>query len=175
MRQSSPVRWLTDDRWRALPILERAIILAHVYTDILSVREVGFNAGKHVEMFLRSVRLGKGFPWCAAFVTYVLIEAGWDTLPKNPASVCSWFEMGEDHGAIVTDPSNLRRGDLIGWCNRRRWRGHMGVFVSYDAKHNTITSLEGNTNQVGSREGDGCYRKVRKWRGKLRGIALSQF
>lgn len=36
---------------------------------------------------------------------------------------------------------------------------HVGFIETWGAK--TVTTVEGNTNEAGSREGDGVYRKIR--------------
>ena len=43
--------------------------IAETYTSQIGVREAtGRNDGKQVELYLKSVGLGKGYAWCAAFV-----------------------------------------------------------------------------------------------------------
>ena len=138
---------------------ERSLQIAHELTDNIKVREVGANKGYWVEKFLSSVGLGGGYAWCAAFVTFQLKTAGVEKskLPNHPASVMGWFTWAKTKGYLTTDPE---RGDCFFWLDGEH--GHIGRFVGWedDAK-TTFTSLEGNTNDAGSREGDGAYRKVR--------------
>jgi len=53
-----------------------------IYTSQIGIREKGTNSGPEVEKYLRYVNLSKGNPWCAAFVCWVLGEAG----VSNPKS-----------------------------------------------------------------------------------------
>ena len=62
-----------------------------IYTSQIGVREKGLNTGPEVEQYLRYVRLSKGNPWCAAFVCWVLGEAG----VSNPRSGWSPDLFGE--------------------------------------------------------------------------------
>ena len=42
-----------------------------IYTAEIGVREkTGKNDGERIEMYLKSTGLGKGYAWCAAFVTW---------------------------------------------------------------------------------------------------------
>ena len=47
-----------------------------IYDSQLGVRETAPNRGPEVEKYLRYVNVSKGNPWCAAFVCWVLGEAG---------------------------------------------------------------------------------------------------
>ena len=47
-----------------------------IYDSQIGVRETGSNRGPEVEKYLRYAGLSKGNPWCAAFVCWVLGEAG---------------------------------------------------------------------------------------------------
>ena len=160
----SPVAWLTDDQWQRLPLLHRAAVLAHVDVDVLQVREAGINRGQAVEGYLRTVGLPGGYPWCAAAYTAWLVRAGWDRslLPKNPASVCTWQTFGASRAILTRDLRQLVRGDAVLWCDSRKWQGHIGMFI-VEQPGGRYSSFEGNTNMVGSREGDGAYRKIRRF------------
>jgi hypothetical protein len=165
MLEHSPVKWLDDDAWLSLPVLHRAVILAYVEADVKRVRETGgANRGDELDKYFKAARMKPGVPWCALFVTWCLVEAGWprSLLPGATASTCAWHAWATGQGILTTDMRELQRGDLFVRCNRRTWRGHIGVHVKNDGK--TMTTLEGNTNKAGSREGDGAYRKVRRWR-----------
>ena len=142
------------------PPSERDCVVA-TFNSQVGVREKGINSGKEVEMYLASAGLGKGNPWCASFVAYVFQQctnikisaAGW---------VPSWFPTKKliyKRGEI-----NYKRtpqtGDLIGiWFSSKNRLAHIGFYQEEEGKF-TI-SVEGNTNEEGSREGDGVYKKRR--------------
>ena len=65
-----------------------------IYTSQIGIREKDINGGPHVEKYLRYVNLSKGNPWCAAFVCWVLGEAG----VGNPRSGWSPDLFGEGRG-----------------------------------------------------------------------------
>ena len=125
----------------------------------LHVREQGHNDGKEVRKYLRSAGLGKGYPWCAAFVTWCHEE---NNIP-NPGSarVVDWFKANviwENSG--LNDRPSVKPGYVMGLYYSNLGRlGHIGI-IEYEDKNNYYT-IEGNTNRAGSREGDGVYRKIR--------------
>lgn len=57
-----------------------------------------------------------GYAWCAAFVTAMFHEAGWDPHPfvKQPSWVGSWEQAGDDKaGGVVEEVKRPYRGDLV--------------------------------------------------------------
>ncbi|WP_318546299.1 hypothetical protein [Flavobacterium columnare] len=57
-----------------------------VATRQIGVQEIpkGSNAGPEVEIYLKSVGLGKGYSWCMAFVYYCVLESSKKTGNPNP-------------------------------------------------------------------------------------------
>lgn len=136
--------------------------LDSVYSSYIGVREAtGKNDGKQVEAFLRSCGLGKGYAWCSCFVKFCLDKAG----IKN--NINAWSPTAENRKNIIYDKGTMwqtpRKGDVfaIYYTNLKRI-GHVGF---YDGQINkkTFYTVEGNTNNAGSREGDGVYRKIRSY------------
>jgi hypothetical protein len=131
-----------------------------VYASQVGVRELtGNNDGKQVETYLRYVHLGKGNPWCAAFVCWTLDQAH----VANPRSgYCPdlfsakrrvWRRDAKANGVPVTS-------DVFGLYFPEKGRiAHVG-FVDHWT-NTVVTTTEGNTNEAGSREGDGVYHKKR--------------
>lgn len=124
----------------------------------IGVREAtGKNDGTQVEKYLKSCNLGKGYAWCAAFITWCYqvnkVKA------KTTAWAPAWFTPASK--VIYTRANGglqPKRGDVFGlWINNRI--GHVGFIYKWDAKF--VTTIEGNTNEAGSREGDGVYKKKR--------------
>jgi hypothetical protein len=133
------------------------------YLSQIGVREAtGFNDGVQVEAYLHSTGLGKGFAWCAAFVNWVYLETG---VTKVAGSAWSplWFQP--DY--VVYQPSKKiykkfpDTGDVFGiWLENKGRIAHVG-FIHRWTDGNFVTTAEGNTNDAGSREGDGVYIKKR--------------
>ncbi len=131
----------------------------YTYLSQIGVRQVGDNTGPQVEQYLATTGLGPGYPWCAAFVAWVLTE---NNVP-NPKSAWSpsWFpqnktiyKLGEKNNATPLP------GDVFGIYFSNLGRiAHVGFIHRYSDKI-TIT-VEGNTNDTGSRTGDGVYLKRR--------------
>ncbi len=134
--------------------------LRATYMAEIGVREkTGHNDGARVEAYLRAVGLGKGYPWCAAFVAWTFKQCGVRTV--NSAWGPSWFperrvvyRRGQGKGYIP------RAGDVFGiYFSSKRRIAHVGFIDGI--KGNYFVTVEGNTNRKGSREGDGVYRKLR--------------
>ena len=142
-----------------LELREKVIRLAE---SQLYVREkTGHNDGREVETYLHSVGLHRGDAWCAAFISWVHSEFD---IP-NPESGYSpnWF-----HANLVylsnkprITPFVSRPAQVFGLYYENKGRiAHVGLIISEDRLH--YLTIEGNTNNAGSNEGDGVYRKIRR-------------
>lgn len=142
-----------------LPIREQ---LAEVYLSQVGVREAGKNNhGPEVKLYLASVGLGEGYAWCAAFTKWGFDQVGIATTGANAWSP-SWFPSNRiiykrDSKSLN---ANGKKGDVFGlyYANLKRI-GHVGFI--HEWTENYIVTVEGNTNDGGSREGDGVYKKKR--------------
>lgn len=127
----------------------------------LDVRELtGKNDGPEVEKYLASVGLGKGYAWCAAFTAYNL--NAFDVPNPNSAWSPSWAQSKD----IIWTPKGNKANNKVkpGDCFTLYYYslkrvGHVGFVVSETNTH--FITIEGNTNDGGSREGDGVYKKKR--------------
>jgi hypothetical protein len=130
--------------------------VAAIYKSQLGVRErTGNNDGKDVEKYLKSVGLGKGFAWCAAFVHWCLAEAG----VKN--SITAWSPTAHNKKNIVYFNNKFKKdpqqADVITLYYSSKGRiGHTGFFDHMQSENMTV-NYEGNTNRGNSNEGDGVY------------------
>lgn len=99
-----------------------------------------------------------GQPWCCVFTSWVALKADVATLFPRTAScdvAGKWFKDRRQWSDVPTIGAQVFYGtpaDL----------NHTGIVIDFDS--NLITTIEGNTNTSGSREGDGVYRKVRRRR-----------
>lgn len=136
--------------------------LITVYTSQLGVRELtGKNDGLQVEAYLKTVGLGKGYAWCAAFVKWCLIRAN---IPNNLNAMAL---SAHNKSNLVYYKKRFYKpsqpGDVFTLYYARLGRiGHTG-FVDRQINSSIYESVEGNTNEAGSREGDGVYRKKRSY------------
>jgi uncharacterized protein (TIGR02594 family) len=93
----------------------------------------GSNGGADVEKYLRTVSLGKGYPWCAAFVNWSFIDVGING-PPHAAAALSWRNFGQHlnqpaYGSVAT--------------KKRIGGGHVG-FVVGRTSSGRIVLLGGN-------------------------------
>ena len=141
-----------------------------IYTAEIGVREQsGKNDGQRVEAYLAYVGLKKGDPWCAAFVCWSLGQAGirnprsgWspDLFPARKVCWQRSLALQPKPAAAVGETSGPRRGDVFGiYFPEKKRIAHVGFVDTWDGKY--VITVEGNTNEAGSREGDGVYRKRR--------------
>lgn len=127
----------------------------------IGVREAtGRNDGTDVEKYLASVHLGAGYAWCAAFVNWNLEQCHGAKYNKSGWSP-AWFPESRviytRDGIISAIP---RAGDVFGIYFPSKQRiAHVGFIMVWSG--DKVTTIEGNTNTAGSREGDGVYRKYR--------------
>ncbi|HLS11236.1 MAG TPA: CHAP domain-containing protein [Flavobacteriaceae bacterium] len=132
--------------------------LQAIYVAAVGVREAtGNNDGLEVEVYLATTNLGPGYPWCAAFVSWVFEQEGYDQ-PRTP-----WTPALFPSKRIVWPGKGQtpELSDVFGiYISSKKRIGHAG-FVEKWGEHFVI-GIEGNTNPAGSHEGDGVYRRRRR-------------
>lgn len=135
----------------------------------LGVQEIpkNSNAGPAVEKYLKSVGLGKGYAWCMAFIYWCAKEASIQLAVENPlkktAGVLHMWNSCPDLRV-----QNPQPGDIM-ILDYGKGKGHTGIVEK--VFKNYIQTIEGNTNDEGSREGyEVCkrYRNKSKVKGYLR-------
>lgn len=132
--------------------IKQRLLLVEVAARELGVRErTGQNDGLRVEAYLATVNLKKGQPWCAAFVSWVYKQAGY----SRPRTAWSPALFPSSRLARSALPGNL----LAVYFPKLKRIAHVGIILKMDGEW--CSSIEGNTNNQGSREGDGVYRKRR--------------
>lgn len=128
------------------------LLLLKIAVGELGLREkTGNNDGKRVAEFLAYVGLKKPEPWCAAYISWVFGQVGFE----KPRSGWSPDLFPNSRLARSALP-----GNVIGiYFPEKKRIAHVGLIEKQDG--DWLLSLEGNTNLSGSREGDGVYRKRR--------------
>lgn len=128
----------------------------------IGIRELtGNNDGKQVETYLSAVKLNKGNAWCAAFVSWVFQQCG----VINPMSgwCPNWFPADKVIYKIDKPTINQETpqpGDVFGiYFPSKKRIAHVGFIIQWTDRY--AVTIEGNTNEAGSREGDGVYNKKR--------------
>ena len=114
----------------------------------------GSNAGKQVEAYLKSVGLGKGYPWCMAFVYWCVDKAATELGQINPLVKTGGVMRQWNECTLRKLPKTaiaaIRPGDIF-IMDFGGGVGHTGFVV--EVKGNIVYTIEGNTNDDGSREG----------------------
>lgn len=130
----------------------------------------GSNSGPEVEAYLKSVGLGKGYSWCMAFVYWCHNEASKSLGITNPmlktgGVLAQWQGRKDKFRKSMPEPGDVFIMDF------GKGLGHTGIVESADLDF--IYTIEGNSNDEGSREGFEVCRKKRsrlKIKGYLRFI-----
>jgi hypothetical protein len=138
--------------------------LVSVAESQVGVREkTGKNDGKEVEKYLHTTGLGKGYAWCAAFLTWCHNEVN---IP-NPKSAYSpdWFRSNVVYERMQLKDMGFisKPGQVFGlYFESKRRIAHVGM-ITGETKF-SYNTIEGNTNDGGSRDGDGVYKMIRNKR-----------
>lgn len=150
--------------------------LAHKIVDI-AAKEIGVeeegtsNCGPRVNEYKSSTWLpaDKAWPWCAAFVCWVIQQAMKASgLPetatfKRPQTAGAWdFEAWSRKQDATTWTKKPHDGDILPGDIVIFTFSHIGIAVSAPLGDGTIWTVEGNTDVEGSREGGGVFKKRRK-------------
>lgn len=141
------------------PVREKVIA---TYTAEIGVRETTNNHGQRVEQYLKSVNRLPGDAWCAAFVSWCLEESAVANCQSG------WSPSWHPKSKLIYRPSSgihkmdPRPGDVFGiWFIKLNRLAHTGFIDDWASNDKFCTTVEGNTNDAGSREGDGVYKKRR--------------
>lgn len=145
----------------ALPFPESLVQLAAYHADVLKVQEEpkGSNRGPWVDRYLSAAGVEPGQPWCASFVTFLLEQVGKMPAVSGPAAVRNWAKWARANRRLRNVPM---RGDLFYLLNADG-TGHIGIVL--EVVGGEIRTIEGNSNNNGSREGYAVVRHQRSMQG----------
>lgn len=137
-------------------IAERALLIATTQIGVTEV-PIGSNAGPMVEVYLHSVGLKKGFAWCMSFVYWCVDHAAAQTALVNPLQKTGGVlaQYNKSKGLVTLNPAP---GDIF-IMDFGKGVGHTGFVEKVTG--NIIHTIEGNTNDDGSREGYEVCRRQR--------------
>tara|TARA_R110002020_G_scaffold126312_5_gene284051 strand:+ start:3548 stop:4168 length:621 start_codon:yes stop_codon:yes gene_type:complete len=156
-------------------IAEKMVLLAR---EQIGVSEVdGTNCGPMVDTYKAATWLDpdKGWPWCAAFICWLVKEAleKEDVKFERPRTAGAWdFENWAKkqaaQGVDLRKPTNedIKAGDIVVFTF-----SHIGLAVADADSSGYVKTIEGNTNGEGSREGGSVLEKnrhVSKIRSRIR-------
>lgn len=129
---------------------------------------LGSNSGPRVNQYLEAVGDKGGLPWCAAFVYWCFQEAAAALNVPNPATrtagaVDVWDEAGTRGtprvaAVVAAERPILVQPGMVFVIATGGGHGHVGLVEKIEGT--VLTTIEGNTNNGGSREGIGVFRRT---------------
>lgn len=133
----------------------------------VGVFETSQNHGVGIEKYWSACDYSEGYndraPYCAAFVTWVIREAGIFSEKDRPktAAAFGYLEWGDEtKGTKVTrHPKSVKKGDIT-----VLEISHVGIATSDSDANGNYTSIEANTSsgvKGSQRDGGGVYRRTR--------------
>jgi hypothetical protein len=151
------------------PFLKKVLEIA---AEEIGTKEkpLGSNRGPRVDQYLKSVGLdpkGGSYPWCAAFIYFCFQQAASALHVPNPAIKHAgvldlWTRAGtQGTRRILTAEANASPSLVQPGClfiiTTTAGHGHTGLIEKIDGVR--LTTIEGNTNETGSHEGIGVFRR----------------
>lgn len=155
-------------------LLAEVIRVASAEDGVKEDPAIGQNRGHRVDQYITVTGLNPaanpphGYPWCACFVYWCFHQAFFNLHVVNPctrtAGVVSHWNKTKGKkvlaAAVHADHTLVTPGMIF--CKSDDVHSHTGIVI-----HTTdagIVTVEGNTNQAGSREGDSVVvGKTRSW------------
>jgi hypothetical protein len=163
-----PAAFSAPDKYHVQPWKSDANVLRLRAVDILSaqvgVRERYPNGGPAVETFLSAVGLGPGYSWCMAFQFWGVDQAARELGVHNPMLRTGGVlrQWNEGHCIHITDVDKVIPGDIFIMKVGNSGAGHTGM-VRQIRVGGIMDTVEGNTNDDGSANGDGVYFRQRNF------------
>lgn len=134
--------------------------------SLVGIRELtGNNDHPLIDEMLDAVNVPRNLPYCAASNAWIYTQCGFTDHPNSAWSP----DWGRDKDAVYFYGQGYkiarikaRPGDVFTkyYASKKRI-AHTGVYIYCTV--NRVYLIEGNTNDDGSRDGNGWYRKVRHW------------
>lgn len=107
----------------------------------------------------RQVR-GAAYPWCAAFVSWVLAQAGAGALAARSASCPAIKSDAQRRGIYHSGSAGIAPGDLVLYqFDRDSDPDHIGIVESVSGS--SIVAIEGNTSLTSNDNGGAVMRRTR--------------
>ncbi len=154
--------------------LLRRVIDVAMAEERQHVREVplGSNRGPRIDQYLRATGIDPGagsYPWCASFIVWCFDAAARELglaspVPRTAGVHDMWQKAGRTgfrriaHEVAIGDPSQVQPGHVF-FIDAGGGHGHTGLVVGRSG--NDFQTIEGNTNELGGREGIGVFARAR--------------
>ena len=143
-----------------MTLAERSLQVALAHEGV-SEKPKNSNSGPEVNMYLKSVGLKPGYPWCMAFVYWCVNTAAKEMNLQNPliktgGVLRQWNET--TLRKLNTRDKAVKPGDIF-IMKFGHGTGHTGIVEKVAGQ--LVYTIEGNTNDDGSREGYEVARRQR--------------
>lgn len=133
----------------------------------------GSNWGGKIPQYLASVGINTPAPWCAAFVYYVFEHAHdvVNVLPRTGYTplIQRW---AKEHSRIIPAQKAEKADLILFWFPALKRVGHVAIVGKVEQTH--VWTIEGNTNDEGSREGYEVARRKRKLNSNMIFVSMKQ-
>lgn len=120
----------------------------------------GSNWGEPVKSYLASVGINFPASWCMAFMYWVFKQAAKEMGIETPLTKTGGVLKAWQKAPATVKVTNPQPGDIF-IQDHGHGLGHTGI-VERINKNGTVETIEGNTNDTGSREGYEVCRRTRK-------------
>lgn len=132
----------------------------------------GQNKGPWVRLYMKGNE-GSAWPWCAGFVSFILKQAS-DTidapLPIKTSFSCDFLAASAKEIGIFLGESKIENKAQITpgslFLNRRTSTDWVHTGIVVQAENDFYHTIEGNTNDEGSREGYELCKRIRGYKKK---------
>lgn len=153
-------------------LTERVLAIARSQIGIAEVPP-GSNRGPQIDLVLKSVGLSPGYAWCAAFIYWCFAQASRqlgirNPCPKSAGVLNLWNLAGYKESGLkritvgqADDDKSLIKPGMQFLLKLSATAGHTGIIESVD-KYGALTTIEGNSNIAGSREGTAVLRQTKR-------------
>ena len=168
-----------NEVWAQLPLHLTAMMYAESVVGVKEdfVEGKWTNWGPKVQEFLAAAEVDRPAAWCCALVNWCAEQAAYDhdvisplESVKSQAYTPSYFEWAKHHNKFVEFPE-AGLGDLFILYYPKLGRyGHIGFVEEVNVEEGWFSTIEGNSNTKGEREGYEVVKRRRTFTGNVRFI-----
>jgi hypothetical protein len=119
----------------------------------------GSNWGEPVKSYLASVGIAFPASWCMAFMYWIFLQAAKEMGIKTPLLKTGGVLKAWQKAPVAVKVKDPQPGDIF-IQDHGRGLGHTGIVERVEG--DIVHTIEGNTNDTGSREGYEVCRRTRK-------------
>lgn len=144
------------------PVVDTELHL-RIAESYLHVREIGNNSSPEIDQWLKYVGLNPGNPYCAAFVSFCIAEAGAREPPVKSGLARHFIRSNSIPASkVLIGIEQIPPGSIVVWRRGNTIFGHVGIVKQWDkAKGITIEANTSSGERGSQSDGDGVYIRSR--------------